>query len=259
MPGTDAMILQPRDREFLRELSVMRIADREQVKLVAGFGSTARVNRRLLALTRAGLLRRFFMGSGGGRKALYALSEKGARIAGVPRRGPQRRRDAVLVADFFVEHQLAINEVYALLKFRAIPIPHVAFHRWMAFLEPPIKGLSLIPDSYVEFATATGIIAAFLEIDLGTESLAIWREKVRNYLHLAISGSYKTHFGHDRFRVLVIANSARRAESLRKAVATITDKIFRFATVEEARTRFFAPIWRRPASDQPEPLIEATL
>jgi len=40
----------------------MRIVDREMTKVVAGFTSTTAVNMRLLALTRAGLLRRFFVG-----------------------------------------------------------------------------------------------------------------------------------------------------------------------------------------------------
>ena len=59
---------------FLAELAVMRVVDREQAKIVAGFGSTTRANARLLALTRAGLLRRFFLGTtGAGQKALYAF------------------------------------------------------------------------------------------------------------------------------------------------------------------------------------------
>lgn len=256
MPGTNSTIIQPRDREFLKELSIMRVVDREQVKAVAGFRSTARVNRRLLKLVRAGLLRRFFLGSGGGRKALYAISEKGARLAGVPVRGPQRVRDTVLVADFFVDHQLAINSIYVTLKFRAIPVPGLIFHRWVTFLEPVAPELRLIPDGYVEFATSEGIAAAFLEIDLGTESLAVWREKVRQYFHLAVSGAFSRVFGPDRFRVLVIANSARRAESLRKAVAQITEKVFRFATLEDAQKRFFEPVWQRPKGQNPEPLFE---
>ena len=36
------------------ELAVMRVIDREQAKVVAGFGSTTRANARLLKLTRAG-------------------------------------------------------------------------------------------------------------------------------------------------------------------------------------------------------------
>ena len=87
------MIVQPRDIAFLRELSVMRVVDRDQAMIAGGFGSVTRVNTRLLALTRAGLLRRFFVGYGGVRKALYALSAKGALLAQVPMRGPRRRQD----------------------------------------------------------------------------------------------------------------------------------------------------------------------
>jgi hypothetical protein len=54
--------------------------------LVAGFGSVTRANTRLLALARAGLLRRYFIGTlNGGKKSLYELSKKGAAIAEVER------------------------------------------------------------------------------------------------------------------------------------------------------------------------------
>jgi hypothetical protein len=84
MGGNDRIILQERDLHLFRELAVMRVVDREQAKIVAGFASTSRANARLLALIRAGMLRRFFLGSGGGRKALYVLSPKGALAAQVP-------------------------------------------------------------------------------------------------------------------------------------------------------------------------------
>ena len=67
------LILQPRDLQLLRELSVMRIADREQAKLAAGFTSTTRANTRLLALSRAGLLKRFLLGYSGAKIALYSV------------------------------------------------------------------------------------------------------------------------------------------------------------------------------------------
>jgi hypothetical protein len=250
------MILQPRDREFLKELAILRIADREQVKIVAGFGSTTRVNTRLLKLTRAGFLRRFFLGSGGGRKALYALSEKGARLIDVSVRGPRRPQGAMLVADLFVEHQLAINSIYCAVKFGKVPVEGVAFRRWMAFYEPIVSELRLIPDGFVEFNTPSGTTAAFLEMDLGTEGLAIWKEKAGKYLELALSGAFQRTFGQDRFRVLVVAHSARRMDSIRKTVSAVTEKIFRFATLESARNRFFLPVWLKPAGTQPESLFE---
>lgn len=257
MPGTEHIVLQPRDREFLKELSVMRVIDHAQAKAVAGFGSMDRANKRLLKLTRAGLLRRFFLGSGGGRKALYALSEKGARSVGVPLRGPRRPHGAVLVADSFVDHQLAVNALYCALKFGALP-EGTAFRRWITFGESITPELRLIPDGYVELASPTAVIAAFIEVDLGNESLRVWREKVRKYLQLAVSGAYGRLFGSERFHVLVAANSARRMESLRRAVSQETQKIFRFVTLEVARTQFFGSVWKRPTGDLTEPLIPHT-
>jgi hypothetical protein len=103
------IVIQERDRRLLRELAVMRVIDREQARCVAGFGSTTQVNARLLGLTRTGLLRRFFLGTkSGGQKALYALSRNGAMLVDVPFRGPRRAQDQVLVADFFITHQLSI-------------------------------------------------------------------------------------------------------------------------------------------------------
>lgn len=258
MNGNNRLMLQPRDLHLMRELAVMRVADREQAKVVAGFGSTTRVNARLLMLTRAGLLRRFFLGSGGGRKALYALSPKGALAAEVPARGPRRPQDALLVADYFVGHQLAVNGIYCALKYGVIPLPQVTFRRWLDFQEPVVSGIGLIPDGYVEFTTPGGVAACFLEVDLGHESQTVLKGKAEHYLQLAVTGRYRERFGHERFRVLVVANSERRLHSIRKTVAQITQKIFWFATLKSVGNGFFAPVWFRPTDSQPTTLIETT-
>jgi hypothetical protein len=251
--------VQPRDLALLRELSTMRVVDREQARLAGGFGSTTRVNTRLLALTRAGLLKRFFLGWGGGRKALYAISLKGAQLAGVPCRGPRRRNDELLVADHFVQHQLAINEVYCGLKFGAIPVPQVSLNRWRYFNEPLAPGLGLIPDGYLEFSTPVGIVGSFLEVDLGQEPLSIWKEKTGNYLQLALSGEFQKQFGQDRFRVIVLVNSDRRLQSVRKSVAVLTPKIFWFATLDAAANgKFFDPIWLRPVGENHQSFFNET-
>jgi hypothetical protein len=255
------MVIQERDRHLLRELSVMRVIDREQAKVVAGFGSTTRANARLLALTRAGLLHRFFQGTiAGGAKALYTLSEKGSRLVGVPASGPRRREDQAVVADFFIQHQLSINEVYCELKYPSRKPERVAFKRWMAFSKRPTPGRRLIPDGYVEFETPSGIVAAFLEVDLGHERLRVWRDKTRNYLDLAATGNFEREFKQNRFRVLVVADSERRLAAIREVVLAVTDKIFWFATFESIRRDgVFAPIWRRPKGEAPQSLVQGTL
>jgi hypothetical protein len=238
----------------------MRVVDREQAKIVAGFGSTTRVNTRLLALTRAGLLRRFFLGAtAAGRKALYALSTRGAALVGVAGRGPRRRKDEVLVADFFVSHQLTINQIYCALKYGEVPIPGVRFNRWIGFYEPLVPALRLIPDGYVELTTPSGSVATFLEVDLGHERLSVWKEKVRNYVQFALSGDSERRFGQGQFRVAIIANSERRLLWIRKKVRASTTKIFWFTTIESIDSHgFFGPVWLRPTHDDRKPFLTET-
>jgi len=260
MSGNDRrpIVIQERDRHLLRELSVLRVVEREQAKIVARLHSTTRANTRLLALTNAGLLRRFFVGtSGGGQKALYALSSEGARIVDVPYRGPRRRQDEVLVADLFVAHQLSINEIYCTLKYQPTPNENIRFVRWMSFFEPLQQGFSLIPDGYVEVLHPSGTLTAFLEIDLGSEGRRVWKEKVKEYLRYALSGFFQRQFGQPRFRVLVIATSERRLQSIRAVVAAATEKIFWFATIESIRRNgFWSPIWLRPKDENRQSLVQ---
>jgi hypothetical protein len=250
------MVIQDRDRALLRALGELRVIDREQAKVVAGFTSTTRVNARLLSLTQAGMLKRFFLGTrAGGAKALYSLSPKGAAYVGVRERGPQRRHDAALVGDLFVEHQLAVNDIYCAFKTQSIP--GVSVRGWRFFSEPLAPGIHLIPDAYLEFETPSGISSAFLELDLGSESLKVWKEKVRNYLRYAVSESFTKEFGQSRFRVLVIAHSERRMQSIRRAVGEATEKIFWFASLESInRSGLFAPLWLRPRGEDRLPLIK---
>ncbi|MGH9645075.1 MAG: replication-relaxation family protein [Terriglobales bacterium] len=251
------MVLQERDLHLMRELAIVRVTDRELAKAIAGFGSTTRANARLLALVRAGLLRRYLVGSRGlGQKFFYGLTPKGARVADVPMRGPQRRSDRPLVADFFFEHQMAINEVYRLLKYPPAPLSDATFRRWQSFYEPVTAGSRLIPDGYAEVETPAGILAAFLEVDLGNESLSVWKRKVEGYVQFAVSGDFAGAFGQTRFRVLVVGDSSRRMESLRRTTAAVTDRVFWFATLEAVTgDGLFAPIWLRPVGTERQPLV----
>jgi hypothetical protein len=251
------IVLQERDRRLLRALADLRVVDREQAKCVAGFRSTTRANARLLALVRAGLLRRFFLGTvGRARKALYAMSKTGANLIGVPCRGPRRGQDTILAADVFVNHQLKINELYCRLKHEAIPIAGVTFLRWRSFYEPLAQGVSLIPDGYAEVAIPNRTLAMFLEVDLGNESRSVWQRKVQAYLQYAVSDNFAATFGQTQFRTLVVAHSERRLASLKSATAALTDKIFWFATFDDIyREGFWSAIWRRPTGDGRQPLI----
>jgi hypothetical protein len=252
------LVLQTRDRQLLHELGIMRVIDREQAKCVGGFSSTTRINARLLGLTRAGLLRRFFIGTEArGMKALYTLTREGEKLCGAAQLGLRRRNDQVLVADRFVDHQLHINELYCILKHQPIPLPETKFIRWVSFRGPIEANRSLVPDGYVEIAQQDRILAAFLEIDLGTETPSVWRKKVQEYLAYAVGGQTAREFGPTQFRVLVVTNSTERLASLRRATAALTEKIFWFTTFEVRRREgFWSAIWERPNQDGHRALLE---
>lgn len=84
-------------------------------------------------------------------------------------------------SELFLDHQLAINSIHIVLKYRPIPVSGVSFLRWRAFQEPISPTVPLIPDGYFELHSPTGVRAMFLEVDLGTEALRIWKQKIENY------------------------------------------------------------------------------
>ena len=249
------LVVQERDRKLLSELAVMRFLDREQAKRVAGFGSTTRANTRLLALVRAGLLKRFFTGTlAGGHKAVYALSRKGAELAGLRFQPTGGKGDHVLIADPFFEHRQQINRVYLAVKYA--PIPGGRFRRWAGFRQSLSSRARLIPDGYFEIDTPGGILPMFLEVDRGTEPLSRWKSKVAGYLELAVGGEFQRLFGRQRFRVLVIAPSDRRLKTVRATVLAATEKVFWFSTFARIeREGLWSAIWTRPRGDDLEQLI----
>jgi hypothetical protein len=258
MPGNKrrGVVLQNRDRHLLSELGVMRIIDREMTKVVAGYGTTTQANKRLLELTRSGLLRRFFVGTiSSGRKAVYTLSAKGAEMVATQLGGINRPEGKLVTGDRFVEHQTGINEIYIAVKYRPIA-GDARFTRWHNFRQSISEAVKITPDGYFEIATADSIRTAFLEVDLGTEALKIWQQKTGYYLQLAISGEFTKRFRQQQFRVLVVANSERRLDNIRAVVAKSTDKIFWFTTLDNIhRDGFWYPIWLRPKGDQRHSLI----
>jgi hypothetical protein len=242
-----ALILQERDLRLFEALETMRAIDREQTKIVGGFRSTTRANTRLLALTRAGFLRRTFLGN---RQAVYWLASTTRAAASqweLSRREP---------TSLYLRHQLEINKVHLLLKYRTIPVAGWWFVRWQSFARNLSPAVPLIPDGYFEIRSATGVRACFLEVDLGTETLPEIHRKVQLYLQFAASGEFSTLFHQPQFRVVVVASSARRVASLRQTIAGLTDKIFWLTTLESINNdRFWSAVWLRPTGDQMQSLI----
>jgi hypothetical protein len=248
------IVLTARDLLVLRTLLVARVLDGEQVKIIAGFTSTRRTNRRLLKLVRAGLLRRWFVGTeSGGRRALYGLSPQGAiRIGENPSRLIHWKQDALITSSQFLTHQQAVNAALIQARFQPLPMG-VACREWLNFKIPISASVPLIPDGYFEILMVPDNSAhpMFVEVDLGTESSTVWMRKVELYLKFAIGGEFERQFHQKRFRVLVVLPSERRLQAVRRAIARRTDKLFWFSTLDDLRREgLFEAIWFRPVGEQ---------
>jgi len=248
--------VQDRDRQLLHELSVMRVIDREQAQVVMAFQSIRRANRRLIALVRAGMLRRIFIPNPlVGQKALYTLSPKGATLVGARLPGLPMRQSRFGPSPFLL-HRLAINEFYLTVKYRPLPKADMRLARWIAFREPMTPAIPLTPDGYFEIVASGAARAMFLEADLGSESSLVWQKKTQLYVQMALSGACNELFRQPQFRVLVIATTDRRLNHIRSAIAKFTDKIFWLSTFDEIKQRgFWSPVWLRPTGDQRSPLF----
>ena len=251
MPGNN-IILQPRDLNLLKAVSLLRAVDRKQATTIGNFGSVTRVNATLLRLVKAGFLNRFFLGVGAGtQKAIYTLTQKGAAVAEVPYRRFRRRNGALYSGDLFLEHQLLLNDIYVALHAG----PQIRVSNWRVF-EKPLPQSSIIPDAYFELISDDSIKPVFLEVDKGTEPKKIWKKKVAGYISFALSNAFQQHFGQAQFRVLVITTTETKLNAIKEVVAAQTTKIFWLTTFSDIKCEgLFAPIWLRPLGEQRQSLL----
>lgn len=231
------VILQPRDRLLLSALKRRRYVEREQASVICGFRSASRAKARLLALTRAGVLSRLFVGTiSGGRRAVYFLPSM--------RRQSSPRKLASRKTELFVEHQLAVNAVVLGAQQHDDRL-QVIDCEWST--KPAARVSKVRPDAVLEIRLAAQVRGLLIEVDLDTEPLRTIREKVLRYLSLARSGQSEQLLGVPQFRVLFVVRGSERLTAIREVVACETDQLFWFAESEiVTREGFWARVWLRP-------------
>jgi hypothetical protein len=168
---------------------------------------------------------------GGRRPYLYALGRRGvphvqARLG--PGHPPVQLRRLDRLNDLFVEHDLRAAALWASpeavvrtsrlerldwtpereLRARKLRVRDPDTRRW----------LTLLPDAVVELVYPGGWSqVALLEVDMGTVDLWRFARKVRTVEAFAREGLFAEHFDLAPPEVWVLARSAERAESLRRA------------------------------------------
>jgi hypothetical protein len=87
-------------------------------------------------------------------------------------------------------------------------------------------------------------------MDLGTETLPVWTEKVAAYLKFAVTGEYRGTVPHSRFAVLVVTDNDSRLAALRRHIAKQTQKLFWFSTLDTIKRQgFWSASWLRATGD----------
>jgi hypothetical protein len=240
----EGMVLTERDRAILQLAAELGPVSRAQFERFGHFGSRTRANAVLGRLVRFSYLavRRQPL-VGGSRRLLYHLGRRGEDLLAVN----GRRKRVKELSDLFLEHHLRTTDVR--LAFPVTDDGDCILDRWLTDHELRTSRLGVIPDAYVEYRYRGLPFAAFVEVDLGTETLTRWEQKVVEYLRLARSGAFTTVCRLRYFRVLVITISMGRVETLQTAIARVTPTIFWLTTFDAlAREGALASIWRRPAT-----------
>ena len=190
-----------------------------------------RAQRTVRRLAEQGLLVRCQRRVGGVRAGssgfTYAPSAEAVRLTDyLVGRGMARARGPIEPGTTFLDHTVAVNEVYVrlveedrrgdceLLSHEAEP------GCWRRFLGPIGEAIDLRPDAFVALGAGELELRSFIEVDRGREGITALRRKLTRYVEYWRSGAEQQAYGVFP-RVLWQVDMARRAEVLRRLVAQL--------------------------------------
>ena len=249
-PSTvDAILrtLTPSDMTVIDTLAIVRMASGGQLNrlLWPRTPTGQRLARRHLArLTDLRVLARLGRRVGGVRSGsqgyTYSLDVIGQRIAQTHHTRTIRRPTP---SDFFVDHTLAVTEVFVLFH-EEMAVGGIESTRfvsepdcWRTFVGHAGRTQTLRPDAFVEWPTEEWELRAFIEIDRATEHPGRIARKCEQYVRYWRTGVEQRESG--VFPVIVwLAPSARREAVLSAVVLTLPaddQSLFRTTTVDELR------------------------
>lgn len=228
--------LTPRDKEIILTTYQLRFLRLDQLQRLF-FISKRSAQKRLKILYEKRFLdrSRFYKSFGkGSYQYVYFLDEAGARFVaakkGVRKKELQWNRRHRLVEVMFLEHTLAINEIYVRLKELERKNKACKLTRWISEREFQgyfWKGMDkLRPDAYFQLALFDEVSHAFaeydffLEVDLGTMRLKRFAEKIMKYVDFFLSGSYRNWFLFYPV-TLIISPTASRLNSLKETTKKV--------------------------------------
>jgi hypothetical protein len=225
--------LSGRDRAILRSLADFRLMTGRQLqRLYVDSANPVTAARRMRAVMRrlselravVRLDRRVGGIRAGSEGYVYGLSGLGHAVLALD--GDPRRRGRTIweTTPAFQDHVLAIAELYVALRglHRAGNVELLAFEpeprAWRSFPGPSGARLPVKPDAFVAVGVGDLEQRAFIEMDLGTESLPTIRRKCRRYLDYWRSGAEQQRHGVFP-RVWWLVTQERRRRRLAEVIA----------------------------------------
>ena len=204
-------------------------------------------------------------------QAVYALDKRGADVVAaaleINRHKIKWSRASNRVEWLFMEHTLAVSEFKVcldaalagrreeLLFYQRGDRSHL---RRISVTGAKKKCFVVAPDAFFGIQTGRGKCIFFLEVDMGTETLSRFTEKVVAYKRYWKSRQYTEEYGFNNFRVITVCESKRRLDNLRQTTGNVGGRwMFLFTTFQTIHENDpLGSIWLSPVSDSPISLLE---
>jgi len=267
------IVLTERDKAIILSVYENRFMKRDQIQRLYFAGtSVPACNMRLKKLYDHRFLDRLIRPVAVGSKHIvYALDRHGAGVVAttlqVERRSINWNRDHNRVEFLFMEHTLAVSEFKVNLDIaigETNSLELLFYFRENKGLQARVsdpsgkkKYLVVAPDAFFGIRTERGNSFFFLEVDMGTETLKRFANKIIAYKQYWKSGKYKEAYGFNHFRVLTVAESERRLANLIGVAQEVGAKrMFLFALMSDIQSQNpLSRIWLSPISLNREELF----
>src|SRR3989344_2411871 len=274
--ATNPLKLQPRDNALLRDVADFRFLNTEQV-LALHPGGKRNLLRRLTSLFQHGFLDRPEKQSSAqltsshlvyslGRKGAEQLSKDAEEREGIYRRLREAEQTLPLMA-----HALMISQFRVCLtlaaKTHGTKITRFTQGYDLKDMLRDVHGEnpSLVPDAFFTLEDKDEVINFFLEADRGTMTTERFVNKLKTYWSWRSDERLKEKLRLSRFRVLTIAPSERRSDSLRNAGKGGDPRgegslMFLFTSETQYNLsepkKLFEPIWKSPKDETSHTILE---
>ena len=272
----DPLKLQPRDITLLRDVGEFRFLNTPQI-LALHQGGERNLLRRLSSLFQHGYLDRPLKQTSAKLSSshmVYALGRKGAELLskdakereGIYRRVKEVERTLPLMA-----HSLMISQFRVCLSLAAkthgAKITRFTQGYDLKEMLRDVHGEnpSLVPDAFFTLEEKGDVINFFVEADRGTMTAERFVNKLKIYWSWRSDERLKKKLRLARFRVLTIAPSERRSDSLRNAGKGGDPRgdgslMFLFASETQYSLsdpkKLLEPIWKSPKDDTAHTILE---